>query len=66
MRTFTSLREAAAYAGVSYQAVRNWAAEYGIGTFDGTRWTIDGDKLDRVIELRARAAEARADIRKVG
>lgn len=63
MTTFPSLRSAAAYAGVSYQAIRSWAREYDIGEFRDGNWRIDKDKLDRVIHARDQIDEIRASLR---
>lgn len=61
---FTSLREAARHAGVSYQAIRQWILEYHIGEMVEGRYHIDRDALERVMAARAVIAQAKADIRK--
>lgn len=63
MAKFPSLRTAAAYAGVSYQAIRNWSFEYDIGEFRDGQWIIDKEKLDRVIAARDQIEEIRASLR---
>lgn len=63
MATFPSLRTAADYAGVSYQAIRTWAREYDIGEFTEGRWIISKEKLDRVIAARDQIEEIRASLK---
>lgn len=66
MQTFKSLREAARYAGVSYQAIKDWARIYDIGVMVDGRWHIDKERLDRVLAARAHIAEVEANLRQVG
>ncbi len=66
MQTFTSLREAARYANVSYQAIRDWTRIYEIGVMVDGRWHIDKVALDRVLAARDHIAEIEADLRKAG
>lgn len=63
MATFTSLREAARYAGVSYQAIRDWAQEHQIGELRDGRWHIDREKLDHILASRARIEELKSGFR---
>lgn len=63
---FKSLREAANYAGVTRAAVLYWTDLHDIGERIDGRWEIDKDKFDAFLATRAKIAELRADIRKVG
>ena len=63
MATFPSLRTAAEYAGVSYQAIRTWAKLYDIGEFRDGKWTISREKLDRVIAARDQNDEIRQSLK---
>lgn len=64
--TFTSLRQAAQYAGVTRAAVLYWTDLYDIGELIDGRWHIDKDKFDAFLATRARIADMKAEIRKVG
>ena len=64
--TFTSLREASKYAGVSTQAMLLWTDRYDIGAMVDGRWHIDKEKLDRVLAGRAHIAEIEANLRQAG
>lgn len=63
MATFPSLRTAAEYAGVSYQAIRTWAKQYDIGEFRDGKWVISREKLDRVIAARDQIDEIRQSLK---
>lgn len=63
MATFPSLRTAATYAGVSYQAIRVWAREYEIGELRDGKWVIHKDRLDRVIAVNDQINELRQSLR---
>lgn len=63
MSEFVSLRSAAAYANVSYQTIRNWLDDYDLGTFKDGRWTVEKDKLDRVLAARDHIAEIRSSLK---
>lgn len=64
--TFTSLREAARYAGVTSSAILFWTDQSDIGELVDGRWHIDKEKLDIFLAKRAKIAELRAEIRNVG
>ena len=61
MSTFSSLREAARYAGVSYLTIREWARSYGIGELVDGRWRINQEKLDAYLEDYGALANALAN-----
>lgn len=63
---FTSLRQAAQYAGVTRAAVLYWTDLYDIGEQVDGRWYIDKDKFDAFLATRAKIAEMKATIRKIG
>ncbi len=61
---FLSLRSAATYAGVTYEAIRKWTSWYDIGKKVDGRWHIDKVKLDKILWARRQTSELR--IRKAG
>lgn len=63
---FKSLREAAAYAGVTRAAVLYWTELSDIGELVEGRWEIDKDKLDAFLAMRAEVARLRANMRQAG
>lgn len=63
MATFPSLRTAAKYAGVSYQAIRVWAKEYEIGELQDGKWVIHKERLDRVIAINDQISELRQSLK---
>lgn len=63
---FTSLREAAQYAGVTKAGIVYWAEMHGIGEVVNGRWHIDKDRLDAFLATRAKIAELRANLRQAG
>ena len=65
MSHFNSLRTAAEYAGVTYQSIRTWSKEYGIGHLQDGKWRIDKDKLDKVIAARDQIAEIQESLKKI-
>ena len=56
---FTSLREAAIYAGVTPTAMLLWTDQYDLGERIDGRWHIDKDKLDKILEARRQLAALR-------
>lgn len=64
MATFPSLRSAAAYAGVSHEAIRNWSVAYGIGKFENGKWSISKEALDRVIAALDQIEEIKSSLSK--
>ena len=52
MGKFIGLTEAAKVAGVSRPAMLNWVKKHEIGHMDGTRYLIDTEKLNAIIEAR--------------
>jgi hypothetical protein len=64
MADFPSLGTAARYAGVTKQSILKWTALYDIGQLIDGRWSIDKEKLDRVIAARNRVAEIQDSLRK--
>ena len=64
MSTFTSLREASAYAGVSYITIREWARNYHIGTLTDGRWRVNKERLDELLIARAQLRETIDELRR--
>ena len=64
MSTFSSLREAARYAGVSYYTIREWARSYGIGEIVDGRWHVNREKLDSYMAARESFAAVKDQLRK--
>lgn len=62
---FKSLREAAAYAGVTRAAVLYWTELSDIGELIDGRWEIDKDKFDAFLATRAEIARLRAELKSV-
>ncbi len=60
---FTSLREAAQYAGVTKAGIVYWAEQHGIGEVIDGRWHIDKEKLDAFLATRAEIARLRAELK---
>ena len=53
--------------GVTYQSIRTWSKEYGIGRIgDDGRWRIDKSKLDQVIATRDQIAELQDSLKRLG
>lgn len=48
----SSLREAASYAGVSHQTVKNWCKRYGIGKLKGGRWHVSHPRLIMIMAAK--------------
>lgn len=50
---FTSLREAAEFADVSHETIREWCKRYGIGeNIDGS-WIVTRQKLEFIMSARS-------------
>ena len=61
---FTSLRDAARYAGVTRAAVLYWTELHDIGELVDGRWHIDREKLDAFLAARRQLVELRQSMRK--
>lgn len=60
---FTSLTEAAIYAGVTKQAILVWVNKYNIGELRDGRWYIMKSDIDRVRDGLDQIKEIRASLR---